>query len=69
MSTKLLLTFKDVDDNEAQISIQDIKDGVTKTEASTLANYLINNKIVTGKKAELATFNKAYVIQTTSTEL
>lgn len=69
MSKKLLIIFKDKDDNDAQISIQDIKDGVTKAEASTLANYLISNKLVTGKKAELATFNKAYVIQTTSTEL
>lgn len=69
MSKKLLLTFEDADENIAQISIQDVKEGVTKEEATTLANYLLTNNIVKGKKGELGHFDKAYVVETTTTEL
>lgn len=69
MSTRLQIVFEDANENLCSISVQDPKDGVTRNDAHALANYLINNNIVKGKKAALNKFEKAYLVSVTQREL
>lgn len=69
MSNTLKVIYKDQADNEYALNIYDPKDGVTKADVKQLADYLLTNHMIEGKKAPLASFNTAYIIKTTKVEL
>lgn len=69
MSKSLRLEFQDASNNKETISISEPKDDVTKAEASALGKFLIDQTMIEGKKANLASYQKAFLITRTEIEL
>ncbi len=68
MEKILVLNFKKSNGNAFSFSVPYPKDEIVAADVLALANFMIQNNVIVFKdKAQLATFEKAYVQETSKT--